>query len=316
MDGKIYNIVEKRKIFFIISSVFLAITLLYSVIFGVEVDIDFKGGTMISYSISEEPNLGDVESKIGEIVGTNVTATLGETIGGEGKTLIVSFADEADQDMVMNIEKTLKTELKLESANLLDNNSVSATSGMKFFMKSLVAVAFAFLLLVLYIAFRFKKISGWSAGIVAIVALLHDVLVVYAVFAFFRIPLDDNFIAVVLTVLGYSINNTIIIYDRIRENRTLYGKKKNNTELVNMSVSQTLGRSLNTSICTLVAMVVVVIVALAMNVTSIISFAFPLAVGIAVGFYTSVCFAGSLWIWWQDRDKKSKPNSAKAVKNV
>lgn len=304
MDRKVYKIVEKRKSYFAISFTFLIITLLYSVIFGVEIDIDFKGGTMISYSVDGDVALDDVESKVGDIVGANVTATIGETIGGEGKTLMLSFADEADQDKVMQIEETLKTELNIENINLLDNNSVSATAGMKFFLKSLVAVAFAFLLLVLYIAFRFKKISGWSAGVVAIIALLHDVLVVYAAFAFFRIPLDDNFIAVVLTILGYSINNTIIIYDRLRENRTLYGKKKNNIELINMSVSQTLTRSLNTSLCTLAAMVVVVIVALAMNVTSIISFAFPLAVGIAVGFYTSVCFAGSLWIWWQEKSNK------------
>lgn len=304
MDRKIYKIVEKRKIYFAISFAFLVITLLYSVVFGVEVDIDFKGGTMISYSIEGDVALDDIESKVGDIVGTSVSATLGETIGGEGKTLMLSFADEADQDKLMEIENALKTDLNIENVNLLDNNSVSATAGMKFFLKSLVAVAFAFLILVLYIAWRFKKISGWSAGVVAIISLLHDVLVVYATFAFLRIPLDDNFIAVVLTILGYSINNTIIIYDRLRENRTLYGKKKNNVELINMSVSQTLSRSLNTTLCTLAAMVVVVIVALAMNVTSIISFALPLAVGIAVGFYTSVCFAGSLWIWWQEKSKK------------
>lgn len=305
MDRKIYNIVGKRKVYFAISLAFLVITLLYSVIFGVEVDIDFKGGTMISYSVEGDVALDDVEAKVGDIVGVNVTGTIGETIGGEGKTLMLSFADEADQDRIMEIENVLKTELNIESINLLDNNSVSATAGMKFFLKSLVAVAFAFLILVLYIAWRFKKISGWSAGVVAIISLLHDVLVVYATFAFLRIPLDDNFIAVILTILGYSINNTIIIYDRLRENRTLYGKKKNNIELINMSVSQTLTRSLNTTLCTLAAMVVVVIVALVMNVTSIISFALPLAVGIAVGFYTSVCFAGSLWIWWQEKNKKN-----------
>lgn len=310
MDRKVYDIVGKKKIYFTISFVFLIVTILYCLIFGVEVDVDFKGGAMVSYSIDKEVNLEEVEQKIGEVVGTNVTATVGETIGGSGQTLVITFADEADQDMVVKIEDSLKNDLGIENANLLDNNSVSATAGMKFFLKSLVAVAFAFIVLVLYIAWRFKKISGWSAGIVAIVALLHDVLVVFAAFAFFRLPLDDNFIAVVLTILGYSINNTIIIYDRIRENRDLYGKKKSNVELVNLSISQTLGRSFNTSLCTLIAMIVVVIVALAMNVSSIISFAFPLAVGIAVGFYTSVCFAGSLWIWWQEKKSSKTTKSA------
>lgn len=119
------------------------------------------------------------------------------------------------------------------------SDNVDPTMGKEFFTKCLVAVAFASLLMVVYIAFRFRKIGGWSAGAMCVVALVHDMIWVFAAFLFLRIPLNDNFIAAALTILGYSINNTIVIYDRVRENKRLLGGSTPLDELVNVSINQT-----------------------------------------------------------------------------
>lgn len=130
--------------------------------------------------------------------------------------------------------------------------------------------------------------------------------VTYGTFVICRMEIDANFMAVVLTILGYSINNTIVIYDRIRENERLYGKKKSRNEIVNMSINQSMTRSIHTTVSTLIAMVVITIVALAERVDSIISFSFPLIIGIISGFYSSVCLAGPLWTWLNEKIESKK----------
>lgn len=140
-------------------------------------------------------------------------------------------------------------------------------------------------MLVIYIAIRFKNIGGWLAGVCAIAALLHDCIIVYGTFIICHMSINANFMAVVLTILGYSINNTIVIYDRIRENETLYRKSKSRNEIVNMSINQSLTRSINTSITTIVAMLAVTIVAAIYGVTSIISFSLPMMIGMIAGAY-------------------------------
>ena len=219
---------------------------------------------------------------------------------------MLSFAadEKMDDDMLTAIsDKLIEAYPENEIINI-DNTNVSASAGSQFFISCLVAVVVAFVLLVVYIAFRFKKIGGWSAGIIAIFCLLHDVILTYAVYVFCGMALDSNFMAVILTLLGYSINNTIIIYDRLRENRAKYGKKLSDRGLVNLSINQTLTRSVITTATTVAAMMCIVVVCSLMGVTSILSFAIPLAFGMLVGFYSSLCLAGPLWIWWQDRKNR------------
>ena len=180
-----------------------------------------------------------------------------------------------------------------------------------FLVKCLVAVFAAFILMIVYIAIRFRRIGGWSAGVTGVIALLHDVLMVFAVFVIFRLPVDDNFMAVVLFILGYSINDTIVIFDRIRENERLYGRSKDVVELVNLSINQTLRRTMNTTLSTLIAMGCVCVFAVVFGVSSIISFAFPMVVGLISGFYSSVCLSGTIWAWWRSRDGKGRKVRAK-----
>ena len=143
-----------------------------------------------------------------------------------------------------------------------------------------------------------------AAGVFALLALVHDLLIVYFTFVLFRIPLNDNFVAVMLTILGYSLNDTIVIYDRIRENRRKMDAKTPMSEIVNISIRQSFTRTANTAICTFAAILVVTVVAIVLQMDSILSFALPMLMGIISGFYSSVFLCPPLWAKWVSRKQK------------
>jgi len=301
------DFVKKTKVFAIISGTILLVTLVFSFVQGPEIDIRFKGGTMVTYSYTGNVDTNDIAETVKALGTPTPTVTTGTSFTGDLNTIVISFvADEKmDDDMLAKIGDTLQATYPDNEIENIDTTNVSASSGSRFVVNCAVAVAIAFVLLVIYIALRFKNIGGWSSGVIAIICLLHDVSIAYAVYLFSGMPLDANFMAVVLTLLGYSINNTIIIYDRLRENRARYGSM-DDRELVNLSINQTLSRSIITTVTAASSMVVVCIVCWLMGVTSIISFATPLAIGMGVGFYSSVCLAGPLWIWWTSRKTRKK----------
>ena len=306
------DFVGRTKVFVGIAGGCLALTLILSFVLGVDVDIRFKGGTMITYSYSDTDSsviaAEDVKKTV-EALGTpRATVTTGTSLAGDLQTLVVSFAadEKMDDAMLESISDKLAEAYPDNAVTNVDTTNVSASAGSQFFISCLIAVVAAFVLLVVYIAFRFKKIGGWSAGVIAIFCLLHDVILTYAIYVICGMPLDSNFMAVVLTLLGYSINNTIIIYDRLRENRARYGKKMSDSQLVNLSINQTLSRSIITTATTLVSMICVAVVCAVMGVTSIMSFALPLSFGMAFGFFSSLCLAGPIWIWWNKRRTNAK----------
>ncbi len=300
------DFVKNTKVYVIISAAVIALTAIFSFILVPEVDIRFKGGTMVTYSYTGDISVADVEKTV-EALGTpNARVTTGTSFTGDLNTLVISFAadEKMDDDMLASITDKLTADFAANEVINIDTTNVSASSGTAFFINCLIAVVAAFILLVVYIAFRFQKIGGWSAGVIAIICLLHDVIITYAVYVFGGMTLDSNFMAVILTLLGYSINNTIIIYDRLRENRAKHGSKLSDTELVNLSINQTLTRSIITTATTVSSMLAISVVCILMGVTSILSFSIPLAVGMLVGFYSSVCLAGPIWIWWKSRKSK------------
>ena len=304
-ERKKFDFIGNRKIYFIISGCLAAVILLCSLIFGVRLDIQFKGGTLVNYTYTGSIQADAIRAEAEKAIGTAVSVNMKDALQGENSFEVVLVEDKG---LSAEAQEGLTTALEERFAEnqiaLLSNNSVDPVIGREFFAKSMVAVSFAALVLVLYIALRFRLISGWSAGVMAIVALINDLITVFGVFVIFRIPLDYNFIAVLLTILGYSVNDTIVIYDRIRENRRLYGDRLDRHALVNNSINETLSRTINTTITTLTAMVVVSIVALIMGVESILSFAFPMAIGLISGTYTTICLTGPLWVTWQDYKEK------------
>lgn len=307
------DFVSKTKVFAIISAAVIALTVIFTFVLGVKVDIRFKGGSMLTYSytgVITEEDTAKVAAEVKSLDNVpEATVTTGTSFTGGLNTMVVSFAsdEKMDDDTLNAINAKVMATLPDNNIENVDTTNVSASSGSSFMISCVIAVAVAFVLLAVYIAFRFKKIGGLSAGIIAIICLLHDVAITYAVYVFGGMSLDSNFMAVILTLLGYSINNTIIIYDRLRENRAKYGTKFTDSELVNLSINQTIPRSIITTATTVCAMISVSIVCALMGTTSILTFSIPLAIGMLVGFYSSVCLAGPIWIWVQNhRSKKAK----------
>lgn len=299
------DFIGKRKLFFGISLGLIALTLIATLLFSVQLDIQFKGGSITTYSYDGEIDRGDFQAAVESILNRSVTVQESTLFNEDQHTFVVTLA--GTQTLSTDQQAALTDELQQRyPENTLDVISISNVDpviGKEFLLKSIIAVMIASIFMICYVAFRFRRISGLSAGVMAVIALLHDVFMVFAVFVWLRMPLNDNFIAVVLTILGYSLNDTIVIYDRIRENSSLH-KKMPIGELVNKSINQSFRRSLNTSITTITSMVIVTIVAIVFNVTSILSFSFPMIVGMLAGTYSSICIAGPLWVTWREYKTK------------
>ena len=303
------NFIGNRKKFYTFSCALIAIVLVFCAVFGVKMDVEFKGGSMVTLSYEGDVDLPSLKSEIGSQLGqSDLTLQTGSDISGN-QTLTVTLpgsqtlTTEQLDDMLTAINES-------HPENNFEQNEVSnvnATIGKEFLFKSLVALVAACVLILAYVAFRFRKIGGLKAGSTAIVALLHDMFVVFGVFVILRIPLNGNFIAAVLTILGYSINDTVVIYDRIRENSALYSKKQMGlAELVNLSVNQSFSRSLMTSITTCLALGVVCVVSVIYRLDSIYTFAFPLLFGMVSGVYSTICIATPLWVDWKSKKKAAK----------
>ncbi len=235
----------------------------------------------LEYTYSGEVDAGKAESAVEKGSGLEASVQTASSTLTNDTHLVVTLPTSSgltaeEQDTITG---ALQTEFPDNAIDVLEISNVDATIGREFLMKCLVAVLLAFVLMVIYIAIRFRKIGGWSAGVMGVIALLHDVLMVFGVFVICKIPLDENFIAVVLMILGYSINNTIVIYDRIRENKRLLGPKVSVQELVNTSINETLTRSINTTAATIIALLTICVVTVVCGVSSIVSFVFPMLVG-------------------------------------
>ena len=319
MNSK-FNIdfVGNKKTFFIISIAVVAFSILSTFIFGANLDIQFKGGTILTYIYDGEIDQAQFERDATDALGgIGVKSTIGEdfTTGRNNIQLSLISNEGLTSDKQFELTNTISEKYAANSIELIESSDVSPSSGKEFFLKCTVAVLLSFLVLIIYIAVRFKNIGGWLAGVCAIIALLHDCIIVYGTFIVCGMSINANFMAVVLTILGYYINNTIVIYDRIRENETLFRKTKTRGEIVNLSINQSITRSINTSITTIAAMLAVTIVAAIYGVTSIISFSLPMMIGMIAGAYSSVCFTCPLWLTLENKfgGKGGKKTGKKAV---
>ena len=303
------NFIGNRKKFYTFSCALIAVVLVFCAVFGVKMDVEFKGGSMITLAYEGDVDLNDLKSAIGSELGkSDLTLQTGSDISGN-QTLTVTLpgSDTLTTEQLDNLLVSMNEQYPDNNFAQNEVSNVDATIGNEFLLKSVVALVAACVLILLYVAYRFRKIGGLKAGSTAIVALLHDMFVVFGVFVILRIPLNGNFIAALLTILGYSINDTVVIYDRIRENSALYGKKQMSlAELVNLSVNQSFARSLMTSITTCLALGVVCVISVIYRLDSIYSFAFPLLFGMVSGVYSTICIATPLWVDWKNKKKAPK----------
>ncbi|HCC00659.1 MAG TPA: protein translocase subunit SecF [Ruminococcaceae bacterium] len=312
--GEVYNglhidFIGKRWIFYTISLTIIVIGILISSIFGVKLDIQFKGGAIIQYSYSGQINQSTAQSVANATIKDgDFTVQTDKIPANNLQVLVLQTTKSLTDTQQSSLYKALNSKFGANSVKKYSSNDVSAQTGKRFFIRSVGAVLLASLLIVLYIWVRFRKIGGLPAGLTAFVALVHDVLMAFVVFSIFRIPINDNFIAVVLTILGYSINDTIVVYDRIRENRKLFGHALSFKDTVNRSINQSFTRSINTTLVTFVAIATVCAFSIAFHLDSIRSFALPMMVGVVTGCYSTICIAGPLWVSWVTHREKKDPN--------
>ena len=325
VDRKEYKFLENRKKFLLFAFCVICVGVIFNIFRGVKLDIKFTGGAMLKYSYALDKSVSDsdvsasdymkldkanVASVVKEVTGKDSTITIAQSATSEGgvkNTVTVSMSGKKtiSEDAGEQVAEKLTEIYPKVKFSLIESNSVDATTGSEFFGKCLVAVILAAVFMIIYVALRFKKIGGMSAGVTAIIAIIHDCLIVYFTFVILGFSIDDNFIAVLLTIIGYSINSPIIIYDRIRENRGIMGSKATYAELANRSLNETLGRTINTNLTLVAAVLTIVVVAYIYDIRSIITFAVPMMAGVIAGAYSSMFISNSLWVTWREyRDRK------------
>ena len=299
------------KVLIVYAAIFVA-GIIVTCIFGVNLDINFRGGTRISYSYTGDIADSDIEASLEDIIDGSFKVDKSTSLAGDTKTFSVSLigSKSLSAEVQENMLSALQEDFKDNEIDIYDSNSVSPTIAGTFFAKSLVAVLITAILVVIYVGIRFRKIGGVSAALTALCALVFDVLISFFICVFFRLQIDSNYIAVVLTILGYSLNDTIVIYDRVRENRKLYPDMEI-SELVNMSISKVSIRNVVTSVTTFLAIITIVVVSEIYGLTSLRTFAIPMAFGVVSGAVSSLFIAGPLWVIWKNYKAKKAPKKAK-----
>lgn len=305
---------KHRFIYFTISICLILFGMAAVFINGIQLDIQFKGGSILKYTYSDTINAEQAEKIVEQAVGRTINCQLQSNMAKDEKKLVVSLAgNEAltsqEQEKVTAALNKTYSDAQL---TLSESLTVEPFIGKHFFTNGMIAIVLSFLLVLAYVGFRFKNIGGLAAGTMAIVALFHDVLIVTSVFIIFKIPINDSFIAAILTIIGFSINDTIVIYDRIRENERLMGKKTSPEELVDMSINQSMMRSINTNIAVFLSITVIYVFAQIYDIGSIRAFALPMMFGTISGCYSTICIAGPLWTMWQNHKKKGNVIAADA----
>lgn len=302
---KVKRFYENTKIYAAISAVIILVGIVACFVKGVSLDTQFTGGVVLSYETEAAVDTGKIETAVEKASGRPVTVQITEDNTGEGRQIKVTLAGNSGMtpEEQQEINDTVKECLDGADAEQTETYVVEPYIGAKALKNSVIAIALSSIFILIYVWVRFSAISGLLAGITALIALVHDVLVVFFSFVLFGIPLNDAFVAVVLTIIGYSINDTIVMYDRIRENRGEL-KDKSIGELVNISVSQTFGRSINTSFTTGVCVLIILVASIVFQLNSIFEFSLPMFFGIISGCYSSICIAGGLWAVLEKRKEK------------
>lgn len=281
------KIVENRKKFFAASLIVIIIGFA-AMIFNAQAgrgafqyDVEFTGGTSFDLDLGQDYEQEDLQKIITDVTGKD-SPQVQQVIGTNEVTVKIQSIDSATRETL--------TDAILEAypnAVMGEVNDVSGTVSHEMQTAAIKATLIAAMAMLLYISLRFHD---FRAGGSAIIALLHDVLIVLTAYAVFRIPVNNTFIVVLLTILGYSINATIVIFDRIRENKSAFHANQT-AEKINKSISQTLARSINTSLTTFFTVGAIYV----LGVPALKEFALPMMIGILAGAYSSVCISGSIW---------------------
>ncbi len=306
-----FSIIKKFPIFAIISLILIAPGLvgLVTLPFGLNLfnmDVDFVGGTSLTFNLHTEVTSDISGQDIPKLVkdACGVAPSSVQKTGDNGESVLIKCT-ELDNDQQKAVVNAMHDQYNIndEETEIKDNN---ATIGREAQNKAVTAAVIAVLLMLLYITFRFEFMSGLAA----VTCLAHDLLVILSAYIVLQIPFNTQFIAVALTILGYSINASIIVFDRIRENRK-FARRETFEEIVEMSQWQTMRRTINTSVTTLLTVGMIFI----FGVTSLRQFTLPMMIGIIAGGYSSLFLAGSLWAKYRAMFRKKRQDKAASKLN-
>lgn len=308
--NKELHFVKHRKVFYSISVAIMIIGLVFGLVRGLNYGIDFTGGTMLQIDMGKQVSVEEIQKSIEEY---DLDAEIIYS-GENNEEVVIRTTESLDSDERAEVLATLQDDFGFEDEDVLAQELFGGSVGKELRNNAIKAILLSALCMLIYIRLRF---SEWKFGGAALLGVLHDVLLVIAFYAIFNIQVNNPFIAGILTVVGYSINDTIVIFDRIREN-VKFAKKGNTEELVDKSITQTLGRSLMTSFTTFIVMVPLLI----MGGESIREFTLPLMVGVLVGAASSIMICSPLYYQFAHRkhgskylknvEKNRKGNKAKA----
>lgn len=280
--------VKHKNVIFIISLAVVLAGIIYGVVTGYKFDIDFKGGTRIQVDLNEEYSTSDIESIVSQI--TNQVPDIQTTSSGNNSVSITT------QVISEEMADTVVTALNDKYTNMGEATikNVQASYGKELLNSAIVAVVVSIVLLLVYVGIRFKTL-GYTAALSAVLALMFDVAFIFAIYGVFKFPINSTFVAVILTIIGYSINDTIIVYDRIRENKRLVTKTNDTKDVINDSINQTMKRTMITSLTTLASIGIVLVFALVKDQETLKQFSIPLVIGVAEGTFSSIFIASNLW---------------------
>lgn len=285
------KIVENKKIWFAISIVIIAIGFICIIARGLNLGIDFTGGSLLEIELHQEVEVSEIREILEQYdKGANISLL------GPDKTIVqIRSIEDFDRNSREEIFNQFKVAYNLEENEPLRTEQFGPAIGKEIQKKAFIAILLSAIGMLIYITFRFE----WRFALAAIIALSHDILVLISVYAIFRIPINNPFVAAMLTILGYSINDTIVIFDRIRENLK-FMKKYNYAQVANDSINDTISRSINTSLTTLVTIVALYF----LSVEQIREFALPLIVGVIAGTYSSVFIASPIWVMLKEKQRE------------
>ncbi len=284
----------KRKVFFTISAILVAISIIFLIINGLNFGIDFTGGTTLQFDLGKTKYTAAVENELRDIVKkeAEVKDITIQKIGDNGASIKTAELSNEKTDAII---EAVKAKYGLEQKAVLANEKVSGTVSGRLIGDSFKAILLAVILMLIYISIRFD----FQSGTCAVLALVHDIMIMLGFYAIFGLTVNTGFIAAVLTILGYSINATIIVFDRVRENRRTM-KKATSNDIADDAIRHSYFRAINSSITTLLTIGVLYI----MGVDSIKEFALPIIVGVVAGTYSSLFIAAPFWAWWKNPAKK------------
>lgn len=297
-----FNFVGKRRIFYGISIALIIVALVSFFTKGFEQDIEFKGGTIIDIEFAQEVNNTDIENIVKEVVPNEQPRVQKSeqrddngNVVKSGISISTSALEEEQKNTVINNIAQRYGIADIDSKATF--RTVKPTFGDEMKSRAIIATVISLIAIIIYIAVVFKKAGGVSAAVTAFIKLIHDLIITLMVYSVFGLPLNTTFVAALLTILGYSIDDTVIIYDRIRENERI-NKKMAMPDVINLSINQTLRRTLFTSLSVMVALALLYGFSVYYNVGSIQEFSLPLLVGMIAGTYSSIFVASNLWAEW------------------